>query len=100
MKTRAEQLSRRIENGFETLAKYAERLSESQWSTVIPPDGRRAGVIIHHVASVYPIEVHLAKEVALGKAIEGITWRRLDQTPGCLRRRLARSRANLRRRDQ
>jgi hypothetical protein len=42
MKTRAEQLSRRIENGFETLAKYAERLSESQWSTVIPPDGRRS----------------------------------------------------------
>ena len=79
MKTRAEQLPRRIENGFETLAKYAERLSESQWSTVIPPDGRRAGVIIHHVASVYPIEVHLAKEVALGKAIEGITWRRLEQ---------------------
>ena len=64
MKTRAEQLSQRIESGFETLAKYAERLSESQWSTVIPPDGRRAGVIIHHVASVYPIEVHLAKEVA------------------------------------
>jgi hypothetical protein len=78
MKTRAEQLSQRIENGFETLAKYAERLSESQWSTMIPPDGRRASVIIH-VASVYPIEVHLAKEVALGKAIEGIIWRRLEQ---------------------
>ena len=72
MKTRA------IENGFETLAKYAERLSESQWSTVIPPDGCRAGVIIHHVASAYPIELHLAREVVLGKAIEGITWRRLE----------------------
>jgi hypothetical protein len=74
MKTRAERLSERIEQGFETLAKYAESLSESQWNTVIPPDGRRAGVIIHHVASVYPIEVHLAKEVASGKAVEGITW--------------------------
>jgi hypothetical protein len=38
MKTRAEQLSQRIENGFKTLAKYPERLSEFQWSTVIPPD--------------------------------------------------------------
>jgi hypothetical protein len=74
MKKRAERLSERIEQGFETLAKYAENLSESQWSTVIPPDGRKAGVIIHHVASVYPIEVHIAKEVASGKAIEGITW--------------------------
>jgi hypothetical protein len=36
-------------------------------------------VIIHHVASVYPIEVQLAREVALGKAIEGITWRGLEQ---------------------
>jgi hypothetical protein len=46
---------------------------------VISPDGRKAGVIIHHVASVYLIEVPLAKEVALGKAIEGIIWRRLEQ---------------------
>jgi hypothetical protein len=74
MKTRAEQLSQRIEQGFETLAKYAESLSESQWNTLIPPDGRRAGVIIHHVASAYPIELHLAKVVASGEAIEGITW--------------------------
>jgi hypothetical protein len=66
MKTRSEQLSR----------KNRKRL---QWSTVIPPDGRRAGVIIHHAAGVYPNEVRLAKEVALGKAIEGIAWRRLEQ---------------------
>src|SRR5690349_6180330 len=74
MSTRAQQLAERIENGFETLAKYAQGLSESQWHTVIPPDGRKTGVIIHHVASVYPIEVHLAREVAGGKPIEGITW--------------------------
>jgi hypothetical protein len=55
MKTRAEQLSKRIENGFETLA-IMLRLSESQWSTVIPPDGRGASVIIHRVASAYLIE--------------------------------------------
>ena len=74
MNTRAQLLSQRIEQGFEALAEYAEGLSESQWQTMIPPDGRKTGVIIHHVASVYPIEVHLAKEVASGKPIEGITW--------------------------
>jgi len=74
MNTRAQLLSQRIEQGFEAMAEYAQGLSESQWQTVIPPDGRKAGVIIHHVASVYPIEVHLAREVASGKAVEGITW--------------------------
>lgn len=32
------------------------------------------GVIVHHVASVYPIEIHLATEVAAGRPITGVTW--------------------------
>ena len=32
------------------------------------------GVIVHHVASVYPIEIHLATEVASGKPVAGVTW--------------------------
>jgi hypothetical protein len=48
-------------------------------------------VIIHHIASVYPIEVHLAKEVALGKAVEGIAWAVVAEmnasTPRIIRRR-------------
>jgi len=42
------------------------------------PNGKRScrpvGVIIHHVASVYPIEIHIAQEVAAGKALTGVTW--------------------------
>lgn len=38
-------------------------------------------MISYHVASVYPIAVHMAKEVALGKAIEGIAW--LDRRQIC-----------------
>ena len=41
---------------------------------MVPPDGRQVGVIIHHVASVYPIEIHLATEIASGKPIAGVTW--------------------------
>jgi hypothetical protein len=82
MSTRAQLLAERIEQGCEALAEYAQGLSETQWHTVVPPDGRKAGVIIHHVACVYPIEVHLAKEIAAGKAIEGITWAAVAEMNG------------------
>ena len=70
MSTRAEALAKRIEQGADALAAFAQGLSDAQWRTVVPPDGRHAGVIIHHVASVYPIEIHLATEIAAGKPIE------------------------------
>jgi hypothetical protein len=74
MNTRAEALAARIELGARTLAQFAERLTDAEWNTVVRPDGRTVGVIIHHVASVYPIEVQLAQQVASGTAIEDVTW--------------------------
>lgn len=74
MNKRATQLAERIEQGAGALATYAEGLTDAQWCAVVPPDGRTVGVMIHHVASVYPIEVHLATEVAAGRPIAGITW--------------------------
>jgi hypothetical protein len=74
MSKRAEALARRIEEGAETLAAYAQGLTDAQWRAAVPPDGRPAGVMIHHVANVYPIEVDLAKQIASGKNIEGLTW--------------------------
>ena len=40
----------------------------------VPPDGRQVGVIIHHVASMYPIEIHIATEIARGNPVVGVTW--------------------------
>src|SRR5262245_41543437 len=74
MSTRAEALAQRIEEGADGLAAFAQGLTDAEWQTVVPPDGRRAGVIIHHVASVYPIEIHLATEIASGKPVVGVTW--------------------------
>ena len=74
MSTRAEALAQRIEQGAHALAACAQGLSDAQWQTVVPPDGRRVGVIIHHVASVYPIEIHLATEIASGNPVVGVTW--------------------------
>jgi hypothetical protein len=74
MSTRAEALAQRIEQGANTLAEFAQNLTEAQWQTRIPGDGRTVGVVIHHVASVYPIEIHLASVLASGNAITDVTW--------------------------
>lgn len=74
MGKRAEALAGRIEQGARALAGFAESLSESEWKTVVPRDGRSVGVMVHHVANMYPIEVELAQVLASGKPIEGVTW--------------------------
>ena len=74
MSVRSDKLATRIEQGADELARFAETLSPAQWRTTVRPDGRTAGVIVHHVASVYPIEIHLATELAHGRPIEGVTW--------------------------
>ena len=74
MSKRSALLAERIEQGAAMLAAFAEGLSDAQWHTVVPSDGREVGVIIHHVASIYPIEIGLARDVASGKEVEGVTW--------------------------
>jgi hypothetical protein len=73
MSRRTESLAARIVEGASELAAYAEGLSETQWNSRVK-DGRTVGVVVHHVASVYPIEVDLAKTVASGKAVTGVSW--------------------------
>ena len=59
--TRAGQLADRLLLGANKLADFAEGLSESDWNKPVLGDGRSVGVVVHHVASVYPIEVELAQ---------------------------------------
>ena len=73
MSRRAESLAARIEEGASGLAAFAEKLSDKDWETRIPKDGRTVGVVVHHVASVYPIEIQLAQTLAAGKPVEGVT---------------------------
>ena len=74
MKNRAEALAARLEAGASALAAFAAGLSETQWQTRLPKDGRKVGVVVHHVASVYPIEIHLAQVLAAGKPVTDVTW--------------------------
>jgi len=72
---RAELLANRIEEGAAGLAAFAEGLSDAEWRTPMSAKDRRTvGVIVHHVASMYPIEVGLARAVAGGNAAPEVTW--------------------------
>jgi DinB superfamily len=70
---RAEALARRLEQGAAALAAYAGTLTDAEWHTRMPGDGRHIGVIVHHVASVYPVEIELARMLAGGQAVTGVT---------------------------
>src|SRR5438045_1978290 len=72
MTTRTEQLASRLEQGASALADFAEQLTDAQWRKQLPGDGRPIGVVVHHVASMYPIEVDIARTVASGKPIVGL----------------------------
>ena len=75
MNRRAESLASRIEEGAAGLASFAEGLSEAEWRTPVSGSDRRpVGVIVHHVATMYPIEIDVARIVASGKAVTDVTW--------------------------
>lgn len=74
MGRRSDQLADRIEEGAATLAAFAKDLSDAQWRTAVPHDGRTVGVTVHHVASMYPIEMDVVHAVAQGGAVTDVTW--------------------------
>jgi hypothetical protein len=73
MKERSNALADRLEQGARALATFADSLTDAEWETRLPRDGRKVGVVVHHVASVYPVEIELARTIAGGKPIVGVT---------------------------
>jgi hypothetical protein len=73
MSKRSYELARRLELGALALDAFASSLSEFEWQSRVPGDGRKIGVVVHHVASMYPIEIQLAQTLAKGQPIEGVT---------------------------
>ena len=74
MNKRAEALSTRLEQGASLLAAYAESLTPQQWAAQVSTEGRSVGILVHHVANMYPLEMQLAQTIASGQAIAGVTW--------------------------
>ena len=74
---RAQLLADRIEEGAAGLAAFAEGLSEAEWRVQViegGKNGRSVGVIVHHVANMYPIEIDVARAIASGTAVTDVTW--------------------------
>lgn len=71
---RSARLAERLERGARELAAFARALTDAEWRMATPGDGRPVGVIVHHVATVYPLEIHLAQMIASGTPIVGVTW--------------------------
>ena len=74
MSKRSNALAERLERGALALAKFAESLTDDQWQLRVPHDGRKIGVVVHHVATMYPLEIQLAQTVASGEAVVGLVW--------------------------
>ena len=74
MSKRTNALADRLEQGARALEAFASSLTNVEWQTRVPKDGRKVGVIVHHVAAVYPLEIQLAQTLAGGQPMEGVTW--------------------------
>jgi hypothetical protein len=74
MSRRSNALADRLEQGAGALATFASALTGAEWHTRVPGDGRKLGVIVHHVATMYPLEIQLAQTLAAGKPVVGVTW--------------------------
>jgi|SRR5262245_37251213 len=78
MSKRTNALADRLEQGARALANLANKLTDAEWQTRVPKDGRKVGVIVHHVATVYPLEIQLAHAIAEGNPV-GVTWEAVHQ---------------------
>ena len=74
MKTRVNALAERLEEGAQALADLANSLTEEEWQVPVPHDGRKVGVMVHHVGNMYPIEIDIAQQASRGEPIIGVTW--------------------------
>jgi len=74
MSQRTNALADRLEQGARALATFASALTDAAWHTRLPKDGRKIGVVVHHVATMYPLEIQLAQTLAGGQPVAGVTW--------------------------
>src|SRR2546423_137830 len=78
MSRRSNALADRLEQGASALAAFASTLSDTEWQARVPKDGRKFGVIVHHVATMYPLEIRLAQTLASGQPVVGVTPNDVD----------------------
>ena len=79
MSKRAQVLAQRVAEGHQELIYFIEGCSDADWNTICPKEKWSVGVVIHHVASVLPVEIDLTKVLASGQSITGVTMTEVSQ---------------------
>ena len=73
MNKRSNALAERLERGVQAIIDFASNLTDAEWQTRVPHDGRTIGVTVHHVGNMFPLEMQVARLLAAGNAVEGVT---------------------------
>ena len=73
MSTRSNALADRLEQGVDALIAFAGGLTDAQLQIRVPHDGRKVGVMVHHVGNMYPLEMQVSRLLAAGRPVEGVT---------------------------
>lgn len=73
MGSRVDALADRVEQGAREFATFVASLSDRELQVVTPRDGRTVGVVAHHVAIAYPIEIELVRRLVSGEGITDVT---------------------------
>jgi hypothetical protein len=79
MSQRSNALAEVLEQGVRAMIAFASTLTDAEWKTPVPHDGRTVGVVVHHVASIMPLEIDVATMIAGGKTVTDVTWDAVHQ---------------------
>lgn len=79
MSIRAQGLAQRVAQGHQEVISFIKECSEAEWNTICPKENWSVGVVIHHVASVLPVEIELTKILASGQPITGVTMTEVNE---------------------
>lgn len=71
---RAQFLADRVEAGFKHLEEVAANLTDAQWETHCDGEQRTVGVLVHHVASAYPLEAAVMRTFIDEGGMPGLNW--------------------------
>jgi hypothetical protein len=74
----AQALVSRFQDFVDAFGAYVGGLSEAQWQTLVPNEGRTVGVVAHHVASAFVGAAQGAFMLSLGRSIT-VTTESIDQ---------------------
>ena len=69
-----EQLLAQIDEATAATTAVIENCSEVDWGTAVAEEERPVGVVLHHIANVYPIVADMACQLARGEELPLITY--------------------------